>query len=119
MDFTGSVGRIVEDPKEAKAIAVAEGNSWRRRWRTNPRPSVSRSGSGLGQALEPGIHTIDPSSEAVCFSLDNGATKFYDLLQLVEFYQLNAGCLPTRLTHYIVQSSAGPRYSDKSSTESF
>ena len=28
-------------------------------------------------------------------------TRFYDLLQLIEFYQLNAGCLPTRLTHYV------------------
>ncbi|KAL6433385.1 hypothetical protein ACFW04_006498 [Cataglyphis niger] len=35
------------------------------------------------------------------YTLDKGATKFYDLLQLVEFYQLNAGSLPTRLTHYV------------------
>lgn len=28
-------------------------------------------------------------------------TKFYDLLQLIAFYQLNAGSLPTRLTHYV------------------
>lgn len=33
MDFTGSVGRIVEDPKEAKAIALAEGYCWKKRWR--------------------------------------------------------------------------------------
>lgn len=48
----------------------------------------------------------DPIRDTYVFSLDNGVTKFYDLLQLVEFYQLNAGCLPTRLTHYVVQSSA-------------
>ncbi|KAI4500774.1 hypothetical protein M0802_003985 [Mischocyttarus mexicanus] len=35
------------------------------------------------------------------YTLDKGATKFYDLLQLVEFYQLNSGSLPTRLTHYV------------------
>lgn len=49
---------------------------------------------------------LDPVREAHVFSLDSGVTKFYDLLQLVEFYQLNAGCLPTRLTHYVVQSSS-------------
>lgn len=49
---------------------------------------------------------MDPVREAHVFSLDSGVTKFYDLLQLVEFYQLNAGCLPTRLTHYVVQSSS-------------
>ena len=31
MDFTGPYGRIVEDPQEAKAIAVAEGYFWKRR----------------------------------------------------------------------------------------
>lgn len=37
-----------------------------------------------------------------CLSLDCGKTKFYDLLQLVEFYQLNLGALPTKLTHFLV-----------------
>lgn len=46
---------------------------------------------------------MDPINDQVCFTLDNGVTKFYDLLQLVEFYQLNAGSLPTRLMHYVVQ----------------
>ncbi|XP_044266886.1 growth factor receptor-bound protein 14-like isoform X2 [Tribolium madens] len=159
MDFTGSVGRIVEDPKEAKAIAVAEGYSWKRRWRPPCRPPPN---SGYPQGLESGVHItqpwfhsgmsrdqatalvtkhgtvdgvflvresrsnpgafvltykcggkvlhaqitpiLDPVREAHVFSLDSGVTKFYDLLQLVEFYQLNAGCLPTRLTHYVVQN---------------
>ncbi|KDR11446.1 Growth factor receptor-bound protein 10, partial [Zootermopsis nevadensis] len=160
MDFTGSVGRIVEDPQEAKAIAVAEGYSWKRRWRPSTRgPSLLRV-SGAG-GLKSGIHitqpwfhsgmtrdqatqligrhgtvdgvflvrdsysspgsfvltfkcsgkvlhsqiqpVLDPLRDSVCYSLDSGVTKFYDLLQLVEFYQLNAGCLPTRLTHYVVQ----------------
>ncbi|XP_036394777.1 growth factor receptor-bound protein 10 isoform X2 [Megalops cyprinoides] len=33
------------------------------------------------------------------FSLDDGSTKFTDLIQLVEFYQLNRGVLPCRLKH--------------------
>lgn len=35
----------------------------------------------------------------VFFSLDDGATKFTDLIQLVEFYQLNKGVLPCKLKH--------------------
>lgn len=164
MDFTGSVGRIVEDPKEAKAIAAAEGYSWRRRWRPSTRTTASAQ-SPVPQGIESGVHItqpwfhsgmsrdqaatlvtrygtvdgvflvrdsrsnpgafvltykcggkvlhtqitpiLDPVREAHVFSLDNGFTKFYDLLQLVEFYQLNAGVLPTRLTHYVVQSPTG------------
>lgn len=33
------------------------------------------------------------------FSLDDGSTKFTDLIQLVEFYQLNRGVLPCKLKH--------------------
>ncbi|XP_072316219.1 growth factor receptor-bound protein 10 isoform X2 [Eucyclogobius newberryi] len=33
------------------------------------------------------------------FSLDDGSTKFTDLIQLVEFYQLNRGVLPCKLRH--------------------
>ena len=39
----------------------------------------------------------------VYFSLDGGHTKFLDLTQLVEFYQLNAKGLPTNLTHYMIR----------------
>uniref|UniRef100_A0A8D0AFR8 Growth factor receptor-bound protein 10a n=1 Tax=Sander lucioperca TaxID=283035 RepID=A0A8D0AFR8_SANLU len=35
----------------------------------------------------------------VLFSLDDGATKFTDLIHLVEFYQLNRGVLPSKLKH--------------------
>lgn len=49
------------------------------------------------------LQQMDPIYDVACFTLDNGVTKFYDLLQLVEFYQLNAGSLPTRLMHYVVQ----------------
>lgn len=41
------------------------------------------------------------SPEGVLYSIDDGKTKFYDLLQLVEFHQLNTGCLPVRLQHYL------------------
>lgn len=39
--------------------------------------------------------------DGVVYSIDDGKTKFYDLLQLVEFYQLNHGCLPVRLQHFL------------------
>jgi len=42
--------------------------------------------------------------DGVVYSVDDGKTKFYDLLQLVEFYQLNTGSLPTRLNQYIVNA---------------
>lgn len=33
-------------------------------------------------------------------TLDDGHTRFTDLIQLVEFYQLNKGVLPCKLKHY-------------------
>lgn len=56
----------------------------------------------------------DMQRDTICYTLDSGQTKFYDLLQLVEFYQLNTGSLPTRLTHYLVQSPTGVLYKEKS-----
>lgn len=47
------------------------------------------------------------TAESVVYSIDDGKTKFYDLLQLVEFYQLNHGTLPSRLKQYIVNSDGG------------
>ncbi|XP_023332832.1 uncharacterized protein LOC111704733 [Eurytemora carolleeae] len=41
------------------------------------------------------------NADGVTYTVDDGKTKFFDLLQLVEFYQLNPGTLPTRLIHYI------------------
>ncbi|KAL5240501.1 hypothetical protein ACI65C_007911 [Semiaphis heraclei] len=159
MDFSGNVGRIVEDPKEALAIAQADTGSVRRSWRSSGRStpglqtavtklendihlsqpwyhknmsrdqaanvlnglgnkdgvflireSKSKCGSYVltfkcgGKIIHTPIVTqMDPLNDQVCFTLDNGVIKFYDLLQLVEFYQLNAGSLPTRLMHYVVQ----------------
>ncbi|KAM4697472.1 growth factor receptor-bound protein 14 [Rhinophrynus dorsalis] len=37
------------------------------------------------------------------YTLDDGHTRFTDLTQLVEFYQLNKGILPCKLKHYCTQ----------------
>ncbi|KAG8510593.1 Growth factor receptor-bound protein 10 [Galemys pyrenaicus] len=37
------------------------------------------------------------------FSLDDGNTKFSDLIQLVDFYQLNKGILPCKLKHHCIR----------------
>nr|XP_012154116.1 PREDICTED: growth factor receptor-bound protein 14-like isoform X5 [Megachile rotundata] len=158
MDFTGSVGRIVEDPQEAKNIAESEGVNWRRTWRPFLRAPPGCAVVRL-HGLDDGIHVLQPwfhrdlkrdvaaaivrdhgSVDGVflvresnsnlgayvltykysdkvfhaqiqpvydercncwLYTLDKGVTKFYDLLQLIEFYQLNAGSLPTRLTRYV------------------
>lgn len=161
MDFTGSQSRIVEDPREAKAIAAAEGHTWKRRLpccRGSSQQSNAGSSPTARPATEFGVHAIQPwfysgmsrdeatllltkygtvdgvflvresrrnpgsfvlsyvynhkvhhcqifpveEKDQLCYSLDNGRTKFYDLLQLVEFYQLNLGSLPTKLTHFLV-----------------
>lgn len=43
-----------------------------------------------------------PTTSAITYSLDDGKTKFYDLLQLVEFYQLNKGTLCAKLSHFVI-----------------
>lgn len=53
MDFTGSTGRIVEDPKEARAIALAEGNTWKKKLR-----NISK--CGVTQGIESGVHITQP-----------------------------------------------------------
>uniref|UniRef100_A0A674NB39 Growth factor receptor bound protein 14 n=1 Tax=Takifugu rubripes TaxID=31033 RepID=A0A674NB39_TAKRU len=45
------------------------------------------------------ILPMDDEGE-VLFSLDDGHTRFTDLIQLVEFYQLNCGVLPCKLKHH-------------------
>lgn len=42
---------------------------------------------------------VDDEGE-LFYSLDDGHTKFSDLIQLVEFYQLNRGVLPCKLRHH-------------------
>ncbi|XP_033620826.1 growth factor receptor-bound protein 10 isoform X2 [Fukomys damarensis] len=39
----------------------------------------------------------------IFFTLDDGNTRFSDLIQLVDFYQLNKGALPCRLKHHCIR----------------
>lgn len=42
---------------------------------------------------------VDDAGE-LAYSLDDGHTRFSDLIQLVEFYQLNRGVLPCKLKQH-------------------
>ncbi|XP_077454933.1 growth factor receptor-bound protein 10-like isoform X3 [Stigmatopora argus] len=152
MDFSGTIGRVIDNPVEAQSAAMEEGQAWRR----NHRMNITGSHSPLHHSsLNSVIHIaqlwfhgrmtreeshriihqqgqvdglfllrvsqsnpkafvltlchhqkikhfqILPCEEdgQVFFSLDDGATKFTDLIQLVEFYQLNRGVLPCKLKH--------------------
>uniref|UniRef100_A0A8C2XK21 Growth factor receptor bound protein 10 n=1 Tax=Cyclopterus lumpus TaxID=8103 RepID=A0A8C2XK21_CYCLU len=160
MDFSGRIGRVIDNPVEAQSAAMEEGHAWRKR---SQRMNVLGSHSPLHHSsLSSVIHIaqlwfhgritreeshriihqqgqvdgsipyfaifflkavsqsnpkafvltlchhqkikhfqILPCEEdgQVFFSLDDGATKFTDLIQLVEFYQLNRGVLPCKLKH--------------------
>ena len=48
------------------------------------------------------IHKVEVDS-LWYFSLDGGHTKFSDLIQLVEFYQINANGLPCTLTYPVTR----------------
>ncbi|XP_054636759.1 growth factor receptor-bound protein 10 isoform X3 [Dunckerocampus dactyliophorus] len=153
MDFSGTIGRVIDNPVEAQSAAMEEGHAWRKR---NHRMNILGSHSPLHHSsLNSVIHIaqlwfhgritreeshriihqqgqvdglfllrvsqsnpkafvltlchhqkikhfqILPCEEdgQVFFSLDDGATKFTDLIQLVEFYQLNRGVLPCKLKH--------------------
>eukprot|EP00064_Thunnus_orientalis_P003999 superscaffoldBa00000350_g4010 len=148
MDFSGRIGRVIDNPVEAQSAAMEEGHAWRKR---SQRMNILGSHSPLHHSsLSSVIHIaqlwfhgritreeshriihqqgqvdglfllrvsqsnpkafvltlchhqkikhfqILPCEEdgQVFFSLDDGATKFTDLIQLVEFYQLNRGVLP-------------------------
>ncbi|KAL3283485.1 hypothetical protein HHI36_006625 [Cryptolaemus montrouzieri] len=54
---------------------------------------------------QPIVPMTDRERNITIFTLDNGQTKFYDILQLVEFYTVNVGPLMCRLTHYIQEHS--------------
>ncbi|XP_077978946.1 growth factor receptor-bound protein 14-like [Glandiceps talaboti] len=169
MDFTQHQGRVVENPTEAMAVAIAEGHEWRKhRGGHRPMGSPHMSSSPLltsplstgspllprMKGIEVGVHLTQPwfhsgmcrdeaeqlltqhgtvdglyllreshrlsgyyvlslcfgnkirhyqiipvedQSGCVYVSLDDGVTKFMDLVQLVEFYELNPGGLPVKL----------------------
>ncbi|CAL8248596.1 unnamed protein product [Lota lota] len=153
MDFSGRIGRVIENPLEAQSAAMEEGHAWRKR---SQRLNVLGCHSPLHHSsLSSVIHVaqlwfhgritreeshriihqqgqvdglfllrvsqsnpkafvltlchhqkikhfqILPCEEdgQIFFSLDDGSTKFTDLIQLVEFYQLNRGVLPCKLRH--------------------
>uniref|UniRef100_A0A673CMU4 Growth factor receptor-bound protein 10-like n=1 Tax=Sphaeramia orbicularis TaxID=375764 RepID=A0A673CMU4_9TELE len=153
MDFSGRIGRVIDNPVEAQSAAMEEGHAWRKR---SQRMNILGSHSPLHHSsLSSVIHIaqlwfhgritreeshriihqqgqvdglfllrvsqsnpkafvltlchhqkikhfqILPCEEdgQIFFSLDDGATKFTDLIQLVEFYQLNRGVLPCKLRH--------------------
>ncbi|XP_072536280.1 growth factor receptor-bound protein 10 isoform X5 [Salminus brasiliensis] len=153
MDFSGRIGRVIDNPVEAQSAALEEGHAWRKRSQRmntlgSPSPLHPSSLSGVIHKTQLWFHgriTRDESHRMIhqqgqvdglfllrdsqsnpkafvltlchhqkikhfqilpCeedgqmfFSLDDGTTKFTDLIQLVEFYQLNRGVLPCKLKH--------------------
>ncbi|XP_020661876.1 growth factor receptor-bound protein 10 isoform X1 [Pogona vitticeps] len=157
MDFSGQIGRVIENPVEAQTAALEEGHAWRKR---STRMNILGSQSPLHpstlstvihrtqhwfhgrisreeshriikqQGLVDGLFLLRDSQSnpkafvlTLChhqkikhfqilpceddgqmfFSLDDGSTKFTDLIQLVEFYQLNKGVLPCKLKHHCIR----------------
>ncbi|XP_058036054.1 growth factor receptor-bound protein 10 isoform X2 [Ahaetulla prasina] len=155
MDFSGQIGRVIENPEEAQCAALEEGHAWRKRstrilGNQSPlHPSllstiihrtqhwfhgrISREESHRiikQQGLVDGLFLLRDSQSnpkafvltlchhqkikhfqilpceddgQIFFSLDDGSTKFTDLIQLVEFYQLNKGVLPCKLKHHCIR----------------
>uniref|UniRef100_A0A8C5EDC2 Growth factor receptor-bound protein 10-like n=1 Tax=Gouania willdenowi TaxID=441366 RepID=A0A8C5EDC2_GOUWI len=141
MDFSGNIGRVIENPLEAQSAAMEEGYAWRftkpsnvfsavihmtqlwfhgRITREESHRIIHQQGQVDGLFL---LRVSQSNPKAfvltlchhqkikhfqilpceddgqVFFSLDDGTTKFTDLIQLVEFYQLNRGVLPCKLKH--------------------
>ncbi|KAI7806956.1 putative growth factor receptor-bound protein 10 [Triplophysa rosa] len=153
MDFSGSIGRVIDNPVEAQCAAMEEGHAWRKRSQRmntlgSPSPLHPSSLSGVIHRTQLWFHGRIPREEShkmihqqgrvdgmfllrdsqsnpkafvltMChhqkikhfqilpceedgqmfLSIDDGATKFTDLIQLVEFYTLNRGVLPCKLKH--------------------
>ncbi|KAJ6657840.1 hypothetical protein lerEdw1_001890 [Lerista edwardsae] len=190
MDFSGQIGRVIENPVEAQSAALEEGHAWRvqlpggpkhdpgqptvlghnpgdvaalalrRALKRSTRMNVLGSQSPLHpstlstvihktqhwfhgrisreeshrliqqQGLVDGLFLLRDSQSnpkafvltlchhqkikhfqilpceddgQIFFSLDDGSTRFTDLIQLVEFYQLNKGVLPCKLKHHCIR----------------
>uniref|UniRef100_A0A8C9W5D6 Growth factor receptor bound protein 10 n=1 Tax=Scleropages formosus TaxID=113540 RepID=A0A8C9W5D6_SCLFO len=157
MDFSGRIGRVIDNPVEAQSAALEEGHAWRvtqrysillaqfimkskttgvifcstmihrtqlwfhgRITREESHKMIIQQGQVDGLFLlrdsqsNPKAFVLTmchhqkikhfqilPCEEdgQIFFSLDDGSTKFSDLIQLVEFYQLNRGVLPCKLKH--------------------
>lgn len=50
------------------------------------------------------VRRLDVES-TICYSIDDGKTKFFDIKSLIEFYQLNGYFLPTKLRFYLVRTN--------------
>uniref|UniRef100_A0A8C6GU87 Growth factor receptor bound protein 10 n=2 Tax=Mus TaxID=862507 RepID=A0A8C6GU87_MUSSI len=157
MDFSGQIGRVIDNPAEAQSAALEEGHAWRKR---STRMNILSSQSPLHpstlnavihrtqhwfhgrisreeshriikqQGLVDGLFLLRDSQSnpkafvlTLChhqkiknfqilpceddgqtfFTLDDGNTKFSDLIQLVDFYQLNKGVLPCKLKHHCIR----------------
>ncbi|KAJ7345696.1 hypothetical protein JRQ81_001646 [Phrynocephalus forsythii] len=117
MDFTGHKSRVIENPTEALSVAVEEGLAWRGLEREDNSPTGKLLGVflvrdsqsnpktfvlSLSHGLKIKHFQIVPLEEEgkLFYTLDDGHTRFSDLIQLVEFYQLNKGILPCKLKHY-------------------
>lgn len=153
MDFTGKVGKIVDNKDLVRGVPTKDGYAYFRRkitpssnaQMTEIQKTIHQSQPwfhpGIGRELAQRIlatHRVDgvflvressvkggfvisyffngrtfhaqvlPEShpeDGVAYSLDDGKTRFFDLLQLVEFYQLNRASLHTRLKHYIIYNN--------------
>uniref|UniRef100_W5LY87 Cordon-bleu WH2 repeat protein n=1 Tax=Lepisosteus oculatus TaxID=7918 RepID=W5LY87_LEPOC len=154
MDFSGRIGRVIDNPVEAQSAAMEEGHAWRKRSQRmnilgSPSPLHSSSLSTvihktqlwfhgritreeshkmiIQQGQVDGLFLLRDSQSnpkafvlTLChhqkikhfqilpvtmktifpfFAISDGNTKFTDLIQLVEFYQLNRGVLPCKLKH--------------------
>uniref|UniRef100_A0A671XIM4 Growth factor receptor bound protein 10 n=1 Tax=Sparus aurata TaxID=8175 RepID=A0A671XIM4_SPAAU len=123
MDFSGRIGRVIDNPVEAQSAAMEEGHAWRVRHEPTTDGTIFFLIKYSGRAKLPLVVVSQSNPKAfvltlchhqkikhfqilpceedgqVFFSLDDGSTKFTDLIQLVEFYQLNRGVLPCKLKH--------------------
>ncbi|NXM99959.1 GRB7 protein, partial [Sylvia borin] len=125
MDFSGCTGRVIENPNEVLTAALEEAQAWRKK--TTHRYSLptachssplsagemvfmvresQRNPKGFVLSLchlqRIKHYLILPSEEEgrLYFTMDDGQTRFADLIQLVEFHQINRGILPCKLRHY-------------------
>ncbi|XP_029428610.1 growth factor receptor-bound protein 7 isoform X2 [Rhinatrema bivittatum] len=152
MDFSGCMGRVIDNPNEALSVALEEAQAWRKKTsHRNSLPSpcqvttlstvihrtqawyhgrLSREETQrliIQQGLVDGVFLVRESQRnpkgfvlSLChlqkikhylilpceedgrpyFTMDDGQTKFTDLIQLVDFHQINKGILPCKLQHF-------------------